>query len=296
MKYYSILFLVIFPSLIFSQGSSQGSASMKLPITSFVGSTGESFIADSAALQSVLINPATIASCTSYNVLFSHTEWIQDTHTEFLSIAVPHRLGNATFSIGTTSVDDIQIHGDQPGPPLGTFNSQSAFFQLTYGFELTNRIHIGIASKYLYEKIFVDETTGFGFDAGTLYLSPIHGLNFGFSLTNLGNLSAFRNEQIDLPTTIHLGGTYSFSTGKLLFRIATAFANELGNYKHLNFGSEMIYNNLIALRLGYQTGYISRNLAGGLGIRYSLATIDYAYIPFYKQLGNAHIISVGFSL
>lgn len=296
MKFYSIIFLLVLPSLVLSQGSSQGAASMKLPITSSVGSTGESFIADSAAIQSVLINPADIAAIKSYNVLFSHTEWIQDIHTEFLSIAVPLRLGNATFSIGNTSVDDIQIHGDEPGPSLGTFNSQSAFFQITYGLELTNRIHIGLASKYLYEKIFVDETTGFGFDAGALYLSPISGLNFGFSLTNLGNLSAFRSERIDLPTTIHLGGTYSFPTGKLIFRAAAAFADELGFYQHLNFGSEVIYNNLIALRLGYQTGYTSRNLAGGLGVRYSIATIDYAYIPFYKQLGNAHIISVGFSL
>ena len=108
--------------------------------------------------------------------MFSHTEWIQDIRTECLSIAAPFHFGSLSLSIANTSVDGIELR-TIPGPAVGTFNAQSAFFQLTYGIELIQSIRIGIAPKYLYEKIFVDETTGYGIDAGVLYLPPVDGLS-----------------------------------------------------------------------------------------------------------------------
>lgn len=293
MKLKLLFFLIILSSHALSQGSSRGAVSLKLPTTPFVGATGESFVADPTALHSILINPANIASREMYGILFSHTEWIQDIRTEFLSIAAPFYLGTLSLSIGNTSVDDIQLR-DKPGPALATFNSQSTFFQLTYGIKLSESMCIGIAPKYLYEKIFVNETTGFGLDGGILYTSPVDGLILGCSLTNLGSLAAFRNERVDLPSQIRFGGTYSFSLSEVTFRTATAISSELGmSINHISIGGEALYNNVIALRLSYQTGYEARGFSAGLGIRYSIIIIDYAYVPFSLQLGNAHIISMG---
>ncbi len=293
---YKILFAFLFlPAIVLSQGTSRGVSSLKFPTTPFIGATGESFIADPAALQSILINPANIASRESYGVMFSHTEWIQDIRNEYFSLAAPLSIGSLSLSIGNTSVDDIPIHGDQPGPELGTFTSQSTFFQLTYGIKLTETISIGIAPKYLYEKIFVDEATGWGVDLGTLYTPSIEGVTLGLSLTNLGSLSAFRNEKTDLPSQLRLGGTYSSALNVISFRAAIAYSSELGtSYRHLSIGSEVTYNDAVKIRLGYETGYEYRDFSAGIGLRYSIVMLDYAYIPWSSQLGTSHIISIGF--
>jgi hypothetical protein len=228
--------------------------------------------------------------------MFSHTEWIQDVHTEFLSTAAPFRYGSLALSIANTSVDGFEVR-TIPGPPIGTFNTQSTSFQLTYGIKLTETISLGIAPKYLYEKIFVDEATGWGIDIGTLYTPPVEGLTLGFALTNLGSLSAFRNERTDFPSQLRLGGTYSFSLDVVSFRTAAAFSSELGvSVNHISIGTEATYNDAVTVRFGYKTGYEYRGFSAGVGLRYSMAMIDYAFLPSSSQMGTAHIISIGFIL
>jgi hypothetical protein len=296
MKPKILLAFILLPTIVLSQGTSRGVASLKLPMTPFIGATGESFIADPTALQSILINPANIASRESYGVMFSHTEWIQDIRTEFLSIAAPFRYGSLALSIANTSVDGLELR-TIPGPPIGTFNTQSTSFQLTYGIKVTETISLGIAPKYLYEKIFVDESTGWGIDIGTLYTPSVEGLTLGFALTNLGSLSAFRNERTDLPSQLRLGGTYSFSLDVVSFRTAMAFSSELGvSVNHISIGTEATYNDAVTARFGYKTGYEYRGFSAGVGLRYSIVMIDYAYIPSSSQMGNSHIISIGFIL
>lgn len=296
MKRIIIFLIILSPSLMFSQGSSQGDVSLKFPMTPFVAATGESFVADPTGLQSILINPANIASGENYVVLFSHTEWIQDIRMEYLSIAAPFSFGALSLSIANTSVDDLELR-TVPGPAIGTFNAQSTSFQLTYGIELAQNIRIGIAPKYLYEKIYVDETTGYGIDAGIIYTPPVNGLSLGCSLTNFGSLAAFRNERIDLPSKIRFGGTYLFNLDKIIFRVATAFSSELGtSTNHYSIGGEATYEHTVTIRFGYQTGIDTRGFSTGMGIRYSFVTIDYAYIPFSLQVGNSHLISIGLIL
>jgi hypothetical protein len=291
-----IFLLLLLPSLLFSQGSSRGAVSLKFPVTPFVAGTGESFVADPTALQSIFINPSNIAGRESYGVLFSHTEWIQDIRTECLSIVAPFSFGSLSLSVANTSVDGLELR-TIPGPPLGTFNAQSTSFQLTYGVELTKNIRIGLAPKYLYEKIFIDEATGFGFDAGVLYTPPIDGLDLGCSLTNMGSLAAFRNERTDLPSQFRFGGTYSFNLNKMIFRAATTYSSELGtSINHCSIGGEAMYDHALTVRFGYQTGIDTRGFSAGIGIRYSFIMIDYAYVPFSLQVGNSQLLSIGFDL
>jgi hypothetical protein len=296
MKPKILLAFFLLPTIVLSQGTSRGVASLKLPTTPFIGATGGSFVADPTSLQSILINPANIASCESYGVMFSHTEWIQDIRTEYLSIAAPFRYGSLALSIANSSVDGLEYR-TIPGPAIGIFNTQSTSFQLSYGVKLSEDISLGIAPKYLYEKIFIDEATGWGIDIGTLYTPSVEGVTLGFSLTNLGSLSAFRNERTDMPSQFRLGGTYAFSFDEFAFRTAAAYSSELSvSVNHISFGTEAMYNQVISARLGYQTGIDTRGFSAGIGIRYSIAVIDYAYVPFSLQIGNAHIFSIGFTL
>jgi hypothetical protein len=198
--------------------------------------------------------------------------------------------------VQNTSVDGLEVR-TVPGPATGTFNAQSAFFQLTYGVDVMQNIRIGIAPKYLYEKIYVDETTGFGLDAGMIYTPQVDGLSFGCAVTNMGSLSAFRSERIDLPAQIRFGGTYSSNVNNFLLRVALASSSEFESaVNHYSIGAEATYNHVITMRLGYQTGIESRGFSAGMGIHYSVVTVDYAYVPFSMQLGNSHLISIGLDL
>lgn len=291
-----LMLLIFIPLLLLSQGNSRGTASIKLPRTAFVAATSEAFVADPLVLQSISINPANVALQESFGIVFSHTQWIADVYSEYLSIITPLKYGSLSFSLANTSIDDIELR-DVPGPPIGTFNSRSTVFQLSYGVELTENIHIGISPKYLYEKIFIDDATGFGLDAGILFTPNIDGLVLGCSLLNMGSLDALRKEQTNLPTMMRIGGTYRLDMNEITYRTATSYSSQFGTpYHHICIGGEVIYNNLVSLRFGYQTGYESRSYTVGLGIHYSIACIDYAFIPFELQLGDAHIISISFIL
>ena len=64
--------------------------------------------------------------------------------------------------------------------------------------------------------------------------------------------------------------------------------------RHLRLGVESTYDHVLSFRLGYQTGYETQCLSAGLGIVYSFARLDYAYVPFLLDFGNAHIFTLTF--
>jgi len=287
-----ILLIVFSSSLALAQGTSRGDASLKLPLTPFQASTGESFIADPGMIQSARIDPANAATVTSNAVFFSHSAWTQDIRTDYLSVAIPLRYGSIALSAANTAVDDIPVR-EIPGPPIGTFNAEAVFFQAIYGIPITESLRAGIGPKYLYEKIYVDEATGFGFDAGVLYIPPVEGLTIGCSLTDLGHLSAFRAQSTDLPAMLRLGGTYSVSGETINYRAAGAVATEFGTgTRHLSIGVEAAYSNSVSVRLGYESGYDTRGFSAGLGVRYSIFSLDYAFVPFSLNFPDAHIIAL----
>ncbi len=292
-----IIFLfLLLPFSVFAQGVSTGLSSLNLPTTPFTVSTAHSFVSNPGNIQSVRINPANISALESYNILLSHTEWIIDSKIEYFAVGIPSSYGSFLFSFANTSINEIEIR-EIPGHAIGTFNFQSSVFQLTYGNEIYEDLRIGASTKYLYEKNYVDESTGYAFDFGALFITPINNLTVGASITNIGSMSKFRKEKIELPSYIRLGATYQLDLDYVTFRSASSISTGLQNsINHVSFGLELMIEKLIALRFGYETGYAVRSFAGGIGIKYNILTLDYAFIPFTKQAGNSHAISIGFIL
>ena len=287
-----LLFLIVlFAGIASAQGTSKGGSILKIPATPFEASTGQSFVADEHQVESVLLNPANIVALSSYTIDFSHNSWIEDVGSEYLSIAGPLSIGSISIAIKSSSVDGIEIR-TIPGPSEGTFSYKNACFQVTYGLSVSDNFSLGISPKYLYEKIYIDETNGFGLDAGILYHSHIDGLTLGASITNIGKMSAYYSEQIDLPSALHIGGTYSMPMNNWDIRLACAYSPELGlAIHHFNFGAECAFNRIIALRAGYQTGFENHGFCFGMGITYKPLVISYAFVPFSFQMGNAQTIS-----
>jgi hypothetical protein len=252
--------------------------------------------AGSNDLTALYYNPAILTMNDHNEVLFMHNEWIQDVRSEMLGVksfvfGIPF-----AFGFNVTNVSDIEIR-TKPGEPESTFDANYFFGSLSTAFKLSDEISAGITGKYLYEGLLSDESTGFGLDFGVHYITPIENLSASAVIKNLGSMNALKNEKTKLPSEFRIGGAYDFDLAENKFDVISVL--ELQKYLdaddiHLNLAAEVFYDKLIALRVGYQTGYESRGFTGGLGLRWGNLGIDYAFLPFKLGLGSANLFSLQF--
>jgi hypothetical protein len=282
------------PLLGLAQGSSVGGSYLKFPASARLAALGEAVIADPSVLSSGGINPANIFSTSAGSLLISNAQWIQNITQQNLAFSLPLAQGTAAFGVTRSSVPDVQIR-TIPGPLVGTFDPQAAIFTGSFATKLSDNLIVGITGKYIYEKIYVDESTGFAADLGMLLKTPIEGLSAAVALTNLGSLSAFRVERVDLPRRYSLGLSYAFSELQLQNRAyASAVFDKSATGSSFFFGIQSMYEQAVFARLGYQTGIEARGFSLGLGAAYSIGQFDYAFLPFSSGLGSSHIISLEF--
>ncbi len=293
MKSLTVLVLILaLPTLTWAQGSSTAETHLKFLFPARILSMGEASVADPDNATSSFSNPACLVSSKSTEISFSQVQWVQDIQTQLLSTSIPLSVGTASFALTSTNVGDIEVR-DIPGPALGTFTAHFTTIQAGYGLPLFQDISIGATAKYLYDKLYVDEASGFGLDFGALYKSPLEGMTLGLSLTNFGKMGRYRAQSPDLPSRANVGADYQVTENDFRFVGDFAVSRETTSGTTLtHFGAEANYTDLLSVRLGYQTGYDNRGLSAGLGVRYSIATLDYAFVPFSQGFGEAHIITV----
>jgi hypothetical protein len=277
-----------------AQGSSASSSQLKLPLTARSAALGESTVSDPGEISTWFINPANLVTDAPLAVELTHSQWMQEIQTDFLTTRIPLAGGALGIGVSTNSVPGIEIR-DVPGPPVGTFSARFASFQIGYAQNVTSDIVLGASAKYLYEKLYVDEATGFGFDAGIIYSTRVQGLKAGLSVTNVGGLQQFQNDRADLPTFSHVGASYAFQQDDFAFSLAGAWALNLRDSEnHLQASLETTYSHTVSLLVGYQTGYESRALSAGIGLRFEFIQLNYAFVPFGLGLGDSHLFSLGF--
>ena len=59
-----------------------------------------------------------------------------------------------------------------------------------------------------------------------------------------------------------------------------------------NLGGEAAWREMMAVRAGYQFGSSGRGLTAGVGIRYGVFGLDYAYARLAEGLGDGHSFTV----
>lgn len=258
---------------------------------------GDAGTAVSNGVSSLYYNPAKLSESTGSEIMFMHNEWIQDVRSEILGIRSDFLGIPLAFGFNVSTVSDIEVR-TIPGAPLSKFNANYFFGSISTGINVTNDISAGVSIKYIYESIFVDEATGYALDFGLNYNTPIKGLNVAGVIKNLGSMNELKNESTKLPVDFRLGPAYSFSIDPNKLEIVTVL--EAHKYTstdevHLNAGLEIIYDHLIALRGGYQSGYESKSFGGGIGLNWGNLSFDYAVSPFALELGTGHSISLSFT-
>ncbi len=257
---------------------------------------GDAGTALSNDLTGLFYNPAKLALTNKSEVLFMHNQWIQDVSSEVIGAKTV--LGGIPFAVGfnVTSIDGIEYR-EIPGEPITEFDANYFYGSLSTGFFVTDEISFGAGIKYLYEGLLNDQASGFGFDLGLNYLLPFEGLTTSAVIKNVGSMNSLRSESTKLPTEFRLGTAYAYNLEdlKLYFICGLEYQKYLGtDVNHLNFGAEVLYNRLFAIRAGYQTGYESRGFTAGIGLMWGNLKFDYAFLPFSYGLGNANLFSLQF--
>jgi len=132
---------------------------------------------------------------------------------------------------------------------------------------------------------------------GLNYETPFKGLSLSTVIRNIGSMNALRNKETQLPTDFRLGSAYKFGveSAKLDFIAVAEFQNYLNTDDiHFNLGGDIVYDQIIALRVGYQSGYETKSFTGGIGLMWGSLRFDYTYMPFSFNLGNANLFSLQF--
>ncbi len=288
-----LFFLILIPCVTLAQGTSTGGAFAKIPGHAVTAALGDLSVIRPAALGAVSLNPANLFSASEQTtVIFTHAAWIQDISGQRVNTSFSLPLGRIALGAATTNVAGIEVR-EQPGPAIGTFDAKSAVLSAAWALPVADGIVGGIAASYLYEKLYLHESTGIGVDIGALAETPIDGLIVGASLVNLGQLSAFRTESVDIPTTVRIGGQYKVGTGDMAFEPAIAVRQELRAKQFgVAIGASATFREIVGVRFSWRSGETSRSLGFGLNVAYSGLGLEYALVPVSSGLGTAHVITV----
>lgn len=262
---------------------------------------GDSQVANSRDAFSTFWNPAGLAAATHNSASGSYHAWVGSTqiYAGAVRLGVGAR-GGLGFFITASGNDDLEAR-DGPGPPDETFGVQFLNVGAAFGRSI-GPFRVGVAAKYLSERIYTQDASGYGFDFGIQADVVNDGVRFGAALQNVGKMEELLDESTELPTTIRVGVTaFPFSllmsddAATLLQTTLSAemvhvFPDETSQI-HVGVGVEVL--EVIDVRAGYVSNDALRSYSFGLGFGYESFVFDYAFLPFERGFdGPGHVLSL----
>jgi hypothetical protein len=292
-------FVILLPAAFSSaQPGGTGMAFLRNGVGARAVAMGETGVAGSSFGEVLYYNPAMAAASGHSSLTIMHQQAVQDLHSQYLGAVAALDGWSLGLHIHLASIEDIEARA-LPGDPEGMFTSRNFSLGFTAAYRLTERIFLGANAKFLFEKIYVDDASGYAFDLGVRAQpfgeGPLGSLSFGAAVSNLGAMSELKTVSTKLPVLLRSGFAYDLPVG--IDRLKASAALE-GVYHpsderfRAHIGAEASYDELLALRVGYQTGFDIKGFSAGVGFILSPARFDYAFVPYGEGFGTAHTFSV----
>ncbi len=293
MKRIVLLFVILLPAVMFAAGET-GLAALKIGISARASGMGEAFTATADDASGLFWNPAGTAWVTKRQASFTYNQWLQDISHNSAGIVFPSSKGVIGLGIMLNSVDDFERRIIASEEPLGTFSIQDVSFSLSYAKMMGSKLSLGVRTAFLYEKIYTESSSGFAFDLGARYSLISDKLFAAAALQNLGSMSEMVIESVELPKVLRAGLAYHFPMfpGSQALIAALDYVQYLEGDSHIHAGLEYNPVSVITLRTGFQTGYEEKSISAGFGLDFGFIVIDYAYVPYENDLGNAQRFSL----
>ncbi|MCK5127083.1 MAG: PorV/PorQ family protein [candidate division Zixibacteria bacterium] len=254
-----------------------------------MGETGVLSEADPFNLE---YNPAMIAGMKNSQVGISHNSFFQDRHTNTLALIFPAAGMDFGVHIRLSSVSDLEARGENPSEEPDYLFSPNDFAGKVFAAKnITDRLQAGISLGLLLEKIDTHRAVAGVFGLGAVYRFE-HGFSAHASVANLGSQFTFITDKQSTPKIVRFGADFH----KKDLNISADYVNIKSSDGHIHLGGEYLLEEVLFLRLGYQTGYDNRDFSAGTGFVYNNLRIDYAFVPYDSDLGSTHRFSLTISI
>ena len=270
-----------------------------------------------------LTNPAAAADVDGTGVALSRMEWVADISLN--SASVVRDLG----PLGTVGANLVYLdYGDMertanlpadeggvdlgviPTTGLGTFSAHDVAVGLLYTRRVTDKLQLGGNLRYLQQTLDDATSSNWSLDVGTLYRTGFRSLRISMLGQNFGPDSDFSDFEgriqrqavrVRMPAQFVLGAAYDVvepsSAQPYRWTVAGEYVRPNDGGDRYNLGSEVVVQNILALRAGYRVGYdvLGLTFGGGVHVITAGSTIraDYAFTstgPFE----SVHMLSLGF--
>ncbi|HDQ45819.1 MAG TPA: PorV/PorQ family protein [bacterium] len=311
MKHRVIRFL---PSLVLtgllSSFAADGFDFLRITYGGRAAALGGAYSAADGDVQSLAFNPATLSGSENHRLVFSYIDYLADIQSGFLGYQL--RLAGhgilavtaAYLNYGTLPRTGVQ------GEDLGTFTPGDLAIGVSYADSLKCRIRWGTTVKYIRSAIDAYSADALALDAGAVYHIPVHMLNIGLSVQNLGRtLRPFIDVKETLPLAFRAGFSKHLAHLPLVIsgdviRYARQESDLIGGM-YFATGGEFTVSDFVLLRFGYHSrgagqkmGTEAERMAGlsfGFGLRLRRILIDYAF-GSHGALGDTNHFTVSMTL
>lgn len=292
-----------------------------------VGGAVASWIDDPTAMR---WNPALIAGMETNQFMVDHATWFVDLQHSYAGVVLP--LGNiGVLGMNVTALTMGDMEETTYDNPEGTgrmFGAYSYAAGLTYARQLIDVFSIGINVKYINETIWNTSSTAVAFDIGTFYQTPVDGLNFGVSVTNIGDdmrmlgdemltesdldrgstgnwtpPSWLRTDAFDMPIELNAALSYDAYQSEIFSAVVMVEGNAPSySYQSFSVGTQFGFmEDLVMIRGGIpEIGMPEQDriieFTAGAGVSYDIQQnlgmeINYAY-QSYQFLGGTNRLSL----
>ena len=266
-------------------------------------SMGGSQVASGRGLSGAYYNPASIAFIEGSEAYFSKSAYLAGiTHN---TLGYGTRLTPTDyFGLHLFYLDSGKMEVTTVPYPDGTgeyFSVLDISLRLIYGKQLTDRLRVGGAIKYIREQIHTMHMQSFVFDLGSNFNTGIYGIILGMSISNFGPDVRFSGDGLNVPVaeTIDIDESLAKITKKfsvpLIFRLGVQ-KDIMGNGSRLTIsadainpidytmyggvGVEYAWRDMAFFRGGTHMFHDTAGLSLGGGVRWKIIAVDYAYVNY----------------
>jgi hypothetical protein len=261
-----------------------GAMELLIPVGARSTALSGANLAAVSGIDAMYWNPAGVAITNQRaEAMFSHLQWIGDINVNYLAgVTSLGDLGKLGLNIKSLDFGDInETTVESPEGTGSTFSPNYLTIGLTFSRKMTDRIVFGVNSKLVSEKIMSVSATGFAFDFGLQYVSPVSGIKLGVALMNFGTNMKYGGSgletrvvlpntesgtvqssvavpvaKFDLPSQLKLGVAYDLDLSEENnLELMGSFINNAYAYDQYILGGEYNFKGIFFLRGSYALAY-----------------------------------------
>jgi hypothetical protein len=277
--------------------ATSGFAFLEVPVGARAAALGGAFTSLSDGAESMFWNVAGVSATKKLEVTASHSELLLNLRHEGFAVAFPAMGGGLGASVRALYTEPI-TERDELGNEIGTFGSHDLEFSIAHGRKIGEAFSAGVSAQIVRERIASYSTTTWSVGFGGGWSPPsLPGVRAALAVEHLGpaahyDIAGSQGDPVELPAAVQGGFSYSRELQAVTLRGGLEGRWTSGRTGIGMLGAELDHSSGAALRAGYRANDDATTFSAGAGWRNAQLALDYAWVPYQLDLGDAHRFSI----